>query len=69
MIKKNLKTQLNSIDTRLGSLVATTEENKTKITELKNRIQEYSDSNINDKYHELSELENRKKKVRLKSTN
>ena len=57
--------QLDSIDTRLGSLVATTEENKTKIVELKNRIQEYSDSNVNDKYHELSELENRKKESKI----
>ena len=63
--KEESKTQLNSIDTRLGSLVATTEENKTKITELKNRIQEYSDSNVNDKYHELSELENRKKESKI----
>jgi exonuclease SbcC len=57
--------QLDSIDTRLGSLVATTEENKTKIVELKNRIQEYSDSNVNDKYHELSELEDRKKESKI----
>ena len=63
--KEESKTQLNSIDTRLGSLVATTEENKTKITELKNRIQDYSDSNINDKYHELSELEDRKKESKV----
>ena len=63
--KEESKTQLNSIDTRLGSLVATTEENKTKITELKNRIKDYSDSNINDKYHELSELEDRKKESKV----
>ena len=57
--------QLDSIDTRLGALVATTEENKTKITELKNRIQDYSDSNVNDKYHELSELEDRKSESKV----
>jgi DNA repair exonuclease SbcCD ATPase subunit len=56
--KDEYETQLDSIDTRLGSVVAITEENKTKITELKNRIQEYSDRNVNDKYNELSELIN-----------
>jgi exonuclease SbcC len=63
--KEESETQLNSIDTRLGSLVAITEENKTKITELKNRIQVYSDSNVNDKYHELSELEDRKSESKI----
>ena len=63
--KDEFETQLDSIDTRLGSVVAITEENKTKITELKNRIQEYSDRNVNDKYHELSELEDKKKEIRV----
>ena len=57
--------QLDSIDTRLGAVVATTEENKSKISELKHRIQEYSDSNVNDKYHELSELEDREREIRV----
>ena len=63
--KKESETQLDSIDTRLGSLVATTEENKTKLVELKNRIQVYSDNNVNDKYHELSELEDRKSESKI----
>ncbi len=48
---------LDSIDTRLGSLESTKEENKTKLTEFKNRIQTYTESNINQLYTDLSELE------------
>ena len=55
--KLESKDTLDSIDTRLGSLESTKEENKTKLTELKNKIQIYTESNINQLYNDLSKLE------------
>ena len=56
---------LDSIDTRLGSLESTKEENKTKLTEFKNRIQTYTESNINQLYTNLSELEVQRKESQI----
>ena len=56
---------LDSIDTRLGSLESTKEENKTKLTEFKNRIQTYTESNINQLYTDLSELEVQRKESQI----
>ena len=55
--KLESKDTLDSIDTRIGSLESTKEENKTKLTELKNKIQIYTESNINQLYNDLSKLE------------
>ena len=56
---------LDSIDTRLGSLESNKEENKTKLTELKNKIQGYTESNINQLYTDLSELETERKESQI----
>ena len=45
---------LESMDIRLGSVEATKEENKSKIVELKHRIKDYVDKDINKKYLDLT---------------
>jgi DNA repair exonuclease SbcCD ATPase subunit len=56
---------LESMDIRLGSVGATQEENKSKITELKHRIKDYVDKDINKKYLDLITLEDDKKELRI----
>ena len=56
---------LDSIDTRLGSLESHKEENKTKLTELKGKIQNYTESNINQLYNDLSHLEGERKESQI----
>ena len=56
---------LDSIDTRLGSLESNKEENKTKLTQLKTKIQTYTESNINQLYTDLSALEVQRKESQI----
>jgi len=63
--KEVFKTQLDSIDTRLGSVGAITEENKSKIIELKHRIKDYVNKDTNKKYLDLIKLEDDKKELRI----
>ena len=56
---------LESMDIRLGSVGATKEENKSKIVELKHRIKDYVDKDINKKYLDLITLEDDKKELRI----
>ena len=56
---------LDSMDTRLGSVGATQEENKSKIVELKHRIKDYVDKDVNKKYLDLITLEDDKKELRI----
>tara|TARA_R110001592_G_scaffold195669_1_gene443326 strand:- start:13538 stop:16687 length:3150 start_codon:yes stop_codon:yes gene_type:complete len=59
------ETTLDNIDTRLGSLESNKEENKTKLTELKGRIQTYTESNINQLYNDLSKLEGERQESQI----
>jgi len=56
---------LDSIDTRLGSLESNKEKNKTKLTQLKTKIQTYTESNINQLYTDLSALEVQRKESQI----
>ena len=59
------ETTLDNIDTRLGSLESNKEENKTKLTELKGKIQTYTESNINQLYNDLSKLEGERQESQI----
>jgi DNA repair exonuclease SbcCD ATPase subunit len=63
--KINYENQLESMDIRLGSVGATKEENKAKIVELKHRIKDYVDKDVNKKYLDLITLEDDKKELRI----
>jgi len=63
--KVDYESQLESMDIRLGSLGATKEENKSKIVELKHRIKDYVDKDVNKKYLDLITLEDDKKELRI----
>lgn len=63
--KEDSENQLDSMDNRLGSVKTIVEENKSKISEFKNRIDDYISKNVNERYHELSELEDRRKESRI----
>ncbi|MBC8428560.1 hypothetical protein H8D04_01615 [bacterium] len=63
--KDDVESQLDFMDNRLGTAKTDLEENKSKISEFKNRITDYTSKNVNDRYHELSELEDRKNESRI----
>ena len=63
--KIDYEDQLESMDIRLGSVEATKEENKSKIVELKHRIKDYVDKDVNKKYLDLITLEDDKKELRI----
>ena len=63
--RSNLSDNLNSIDTRLGSLTATQEDNKAKINEFTDKIKQYSEDNVNKFYLELVGSEDEKKELKV----
>jgi len=63
--KTDYEDQLESMDIRLGSLGATKEENKSKIVELKHRIKDYVNKDVNKKYLDLITLEDDKKELKI----
>jgi len=63
--KIDYESQLESMDIRLGSVGATQEENKSKIVELKHRIKDYVDKDVNKKYLDLTKLKDDKKELRI----
>ena len=63
--KIDYESQLESMDIRLGSVGAIQEENKSKIVELKHRIKDYVDKDVNKKYLDLITLEDDKKELRI----
>ena len=60
-----LEEELLGIDTRMGSLVGTQQDNKTKIKEFKRKINTYSDDDVNGKYLQLTHYQEHKKEIKV----
>ena len=60
-----LEEELLGIDTRMGSLVGTQQDNKTKIKEFKRKINVYSDEDVNGKYLQLTHFQEHKKEIKV----
>ena len=63
--KDVLEEELLGIDTRMGSLVGTREDNKTKLKEFKRKIDLYSDDDVNGKYLQLTHLQEHQKEIKV----
>ena len=63
--KEGLIESLNSIDIRLGGVGSTKEDNKTKINELKDRIKQYTESNVNKFYNQLVSSQDDRKELKV----
>ena len=63
--KDLLEEELLGIDTRMGSLVGTQQDNKTKIKEFKRKIDLYSDDDVNGKYLQLTHLQEHHKEIKV----
>ena len=63
--KDVLEEELLGIDTRMGSLVGTQQDNKTKLKEFKRKIDLYSDDDVNGKYLQLTHLQEHQKEIKL----
>jgi len=63
--KSLLEEELLGIDTRMGSLVGTQQDNKTKIKEFKRKIDTYSDDDVNGKYLQLTHFQEHKKEIKV----
>jgi len=63
--KTNFKKELNSIDIRMGTVVATKDENKFKLQELQERIERYTKYNINKQYLELQQYKQEKSDTKI----
>jgi len=58
-------TQLDVIDTRLGSVKSEMIVLQSNNTELTNRAKSYTDSNVNQKYNDFINLENKRQKIQI----
>ena len=63
--KDVLEEELLGIDTRMGSLVGTQQDNKTKLKEFKRKIDLYSDDDVNGKYLQLTHLQEHQKEIKV----
>ena len=63
--KDLLEEELLGIDTRMGSLVGTQQDNKTKLKEFKRKIDLYSDDDVNGKYLQLTHLQEHHKEIKV----
>ena len=62
--KDVLEEELLGIDTRMGSLAGTQQDNKTKLKEFKRKIDTYSDDDVNGKYLQLTHFQEHKKEIK-----
>ena len=60
-----LNEDLNSIDTRLGSIKGLVQENKIRSKELEERVEKYTDENVNSKYLKLKQYEKERHQTKI----
>ena len=60
-----LNEDLNSIDTRLGSIKGLVQENKIRSKELEERVEKYTDENVNSKYLKLEQYEKERHQTKI----